>query len=134
MKKKLLKILVSTLVTGFAMWVVAGLWHNLILPTFNKNIEAHHDGLVIMLIAYFILAFLMTYIYLCSIKNENAIINGLKIGIIIGILWVFPHGLSMAGAHNSSIIYEIKNTLYHMVEQGIGGVIIALIQDNKIFN
>ena len=55
-------------------------------------------------------------------------VKGLKIGIIIGILWVFPHGLAMAGVHGISIVYEIKNTIYHMIEQRIGGIIIGVIQ------
>ena len=48
----------------------------------------------------------------------------LKIGAIIGVLWVFPHGLTMAAVHESSISYQITNTMYHIIEQGIGGIII----------
>jgi len=127
MKTKPLKLLMATLISGFVMWIIAGLWHNLILPVFNKNIQAHHEGLGLMLIAYFILSFLMAYIYLLSYKGEKPIIEGLKIGVIVGILWVFPHGLAMAGVHNTSIFYEVRNTLWHIIEQGIGGIIIAII-------
>ena len=126
-KTKLPKLLTATFVSGFIMWIIAGLWHNLILPIFNKNIHAHHEGLGLMLIAYFILSFLMAYIYLLSYKGEKPIIEGLKIGVIVGILWVFPHGLAMAGVHNTSIFYEVRNTLWHIIEQGIGGIIIAII-------
>ena len=127
-KKTPLKLLLSTLAGGFAMWVVGGLWHNLILPIFDSNVQAHHDGLVIVLISYFILAFLMAYLFLLSYQEHKSVIGeGLKIGVLVGILWVFPHGLAMAGTHDTSIVYEIQNTLYHMVEQGIGGVIIAFI-------
>ena len=127
-QKTPLKLLLSTLTGGFAMWVVGGLWHNLILPIFDSNVQAHHDGLVIVLISYFILAFLMAYLFLLSHQEyKSVVIDGLKIGVLVGILWVFPHGLAMAGTHDTSIVYEIQNTLYHMVEQGIGGVIIAFI-------
>lgn len=127
MTKDLKKLMLATLCGGFGMWVVAGLWHNLILPTLNKNIHAHHEGLFILLIAYFILALLMAYVYSLIRKSNKPIIDGLKLGIVIGILWVFPHGLAMAGTHGSSIIYEIKNTLWHIVEQGIGGIIVSLV-------
>lgn len=120
-------VISSTLVSGMGMWVVGGLWHNLILPSFNDKIEAHHDGLGITLIAYFILAFLMLYIYLLIDKKNYSIVEGLKLGIIVGILWVFPHGLAMAATHDTSISYEIKNTFYHIFEQGIGGIIISLV-------
>jgi hypothetical protein len=123
-----LRLLLSTLVGGFAMWVVGGLWHNLLLPIFNSNVQAHHDGLVIVLISYFVLAFLMAYIFsLTYQEGRSVVIEGLKMGVFIGIVWVFPHGLAMAGTHDTSIIYEFQNTLYHIVEQGIGGIIVALI-------
>jgi len=125
---KPMRVLLSTLVGGFAMWFVGGLWHNLILPLINNNVEAHHDGLVIVLISYFVLAFLMSYIFSLSYQaGKSVVIEGLKMGVVIGILWVFPHGLAMAGTHDTSIVYEIKNTLYHMIEQGIGGIVIAFI-------
>lgn len=124
------KLLLSTIASGFGMWIIGGLWHNLILPNVNSNVEAHHEGLGITLIAYFVLAFLMAYLYSLVYKTNHSMISGLKLGILIGILWVFPHGLTMAGTHDTSIIYEIKNTLYHIFEQGIGGFIIGLIFKN----
>ncbi len=66
----------------------------------------------------------MSYFYLNSKEIRDSLIKGIKIGAIIGILWVFPHGLTMAAVHKSSISYEITNTLYHVIEQGIGGAII----------
>ncbi len=131
MKNKLLKLFLATLAGGLGMWIIAGLWHNFILPSIDENVQAHHDGLLLMLIAYLILAFLMAYIYSFSLRKSKPIIDGLKIGVVVGILWVFPHGLVMAGAHDTSIIYEIKNTFWHMFEQGIGGIIIALIYGKK---
>jgi len=124
----ILKLTSSTILGGFAMWITAGLWHNLILPSLNHNIEAHHKGLGLMLLAYLILAFLMTIVYSFKLKTSKPVVEGIKVGMIIGILWVFPHGLAMAGAHDTSITYEIKNAIYHMFEQGLGGIVIAYIQ------
>jgi len=134
MKSKLFKYLFSSLASGLAMWILAGLWHNLVLPLLDENIEAHHEGIGIMLIAYFILAFLMVYLYEKIHKKQKLVIEGLKIGVVVGILWVFPHGLAMAGAHNTSILYEINNTIWHIVEQGVGGIIIAMISSRFTTN
>ena len=128
MKTKPFKFTLSVIASGLVMTVMAGVWHNLVLPTFDSSIKAHHDGILIMFIAYFILAGLMTYLFNLIEKDNKIVLTGLKAGILVGILWVFPHGLVMAGAHDTSILYEIGNTLWHMVEQGAGGVIIALIQ------
>lgn len=122
-----MKFVLPGLASGFAMWAIAGLWHNLILPNVSETAEAHHEGLAIMLVAYFILAFLMTYIYSMMEKKHSSLLEGLRIGVVTGILWVFPHGLTMAAAHDTSIWYEVHNAVWHMVEQGIGGLIIGLI-------
>jgi len=37
----------------------------------------------------------------------------------------------MAAVHESSISYQITNTLYHIVEQGIGGVMIFAVYRYK---
>lgn len=126
MIKNPVRLIKAALAGGFGMWIVAGLWHNLILPSINSSVEAHHEGIGILLVAYLILALLMAYLYTLIYKGGRPVSEGLKLGVIIGVLWVFPHGLALAGAHNTSITYEIKNALWHVVEQGIGGIIIAL--------
>jgi len=132
MKKNFLRSAIAVIASGFAMWVMAGLWHNLVLPAFNSDVKAHHEGIFIMLIAYFILAGFMTYIY-SEIKKKNKISSGLKTGILIGILWVLPHGLAMAGAHQTSILYEFQNAFWHLFEQAIGGLVIGMIKGYEPF-
>lgn len=131
-KGSLKKYVLSTLATGFGMWIVGGIYHNLILPTINEKIQPHHEGLAITLIAYFILAILMVYIFEKVNLEMGSFYDGLRLGASIGVLWVFPHGLAMAGTHQTSIIYEVGNMLYHVVEQGIGGIILVYV--SKITN
>lgn len=126
-----IRAMIAAFLSGLAMWIVAGLWHNLVLPMFDNSIEAHHEGLGMMLIAYFVLSSLMTYLYVVARKGERPILDGVKIGIVVGVLWVFPHGLTMAAAHNTSILYEVQNAGWHVIEQGTGGVVIALILGRK---
>lgn len=119
---------------GLVMWFLAGIWHNLVLPALDKNIHPHHKGLFIGLLGYLVLAVLMGYLYSELIRyapHRGVIPTGRKIGIITGILWVFPHGLVMAGIHETSLLYEVKNTLWHLVEQGLGGIIIALVMQRE---
>ncbi|MFA6400347.1 MAG: hypothetical protein WCX31_01800 [Salinivirgaceae bacterium] len=123
-KKNIFKMIIASFVSGFAMWVVGGLYHNLIMPAVNENMHPHHEGLGITLIAYILLGLLMSYFYLNSKNNRDSISKGIMIGAIIGILWVFPHGLTMAAVHESSVSYQITNTIYHIIEQGIGGIVI----------
>lgn len=106
------------------MWVAGGLYHNLIMPSINENIHPHYEGLEITLIAYILLGLLMSYYYMNSKETKNSLIKGIKIGVIIEILWVFPHGLTLEAVHEFSTSYHITNTLYHIIEQGIGGVMV----------
>lgn len=122
-KKNNLKLIVASFISGVGMWVVGGLYHNLIMPAVNENKHPHHEGLGVTLIAYIILGILMSYFYHNSKDNKNTISKGIKIGAIIGVLWVFPHGLTMAAIHDSSISYQFSNTIYHIIEQGIGGIL-----------
>lgn len=123
-KMNVLRLVTASFLSGFTMWVVGGLYHNLILPAVNENRHPHHDGLGITLIAYLVLGLLMSYFYNNSKENNDSLLKGIKIGVLIGILWVFPHGLTMAAVHESSISYQITNTLYHIIEQGIGGIMV----------
>ncbi len=133
MRMNLKKLILATLVGGLGMWIVAGLWHNLIMAKLYKDVHATHDGIGLLLIAYFILALLMAYMCPLGYKGNGPLKEGLKFGALIGLLWVFPHGIAMVAAHgDTTIAYVIKNSLWHMVEQGIGGVIIALIYGKNI--
>lgn len=113
------------------MWIISGLWHNLILPSLYTSTQATHEGIFVMLVAYIILAGFMTYLLPVIFKDGNLVVRGLKLGIFIGALWILPYTLTMAGAHGTSLIYVFKNTIWHMVEQGLGGIFIALIA-NKL--
>lgn len=124
--KRDILIAATTLLGGLGMWILAGLWHNLIMPILDRKVTAHHDGLFLMLVSYFILSFLMVILYLQRpLIQRNRVVDGIVFGFIVGVLWVFPHGLAMAGAHDTSIMYEIKNAGWHLVEQGIGGIMIS---------
>jgi hypothetical protein len=110
------------------MWLLAGLVHEVIFPKFFiDETEATHEGTGIILLAYIILGFLMSYLYSLAYKGGRPVIEGLKVGVLIGILWVFPHELAMAGAHGESISYVFINGAWHVIEQGLGGIIIGLV-------
>lgn len=127
-------VLVAAL-TGVVMWLVAGVWHELIMASFyRENAHAQHDGIGIILLAALILGGLMTYLYHMGYKGQKPLTHGLGFGVIIGLLWVFPHELAMVGAHGGSIAYVLKNALWHMVEQGIGGVILAYSYQKWVLN
>ena len=130
---RLKKLIIATILGGLGMWIVAGIWHNLIMANLNKNVHATHDGIGYLLIAYFILSLIMAYIYPLGYKGKKPIFEGLRFGVIIGILWILPHGIAMVGAHGDSLLYVLKNTAWHVIEQGIGGIIVGVIYGGNNF-
>ncbi len=122
------KLLMATFSSAIGMWLLAGLWHKIIMVQFYiAETDATHAGVGIILTAYVILGLLMAFIYPLGYKGKKPLIEGLKFGVLMGLLWVFPHELAMAGAHDTSILYVVKNAIWHMIEQGFGGIIIGLI-------
>ena len=122
------KLIFATLAGGVVMWLAGGIWHELIAATLYAGEEGNpHDGIAIILVGYLTGAAIMAYIYPLGYKGGRPIIEGLKFGILMGILWVFPHDLSLAGSSDISMAYIFKNTAWHIVEKSIGGIVIALI-------
>jgi len=122
------KFILATLAGSVTMWLLAGVWHELLMAKFYAGeTEATHEGTGIIFLAYMVLSILMAYMYPLGYKGGRPAVEGLRFGIVIGLLWVFPHGLAMAGAHGNSISYVIKNAVWHMIEQGVGGIIIGLV-------
>jgi len=122
------KLAIATASGALSMWLLAGLWHEVIMASFYQN-ETHatHEDSLIIFLAYLILGLIMAYIYPLGYKGGRPFVEGLRFGIIMGLLWVFPHELAMAGAHGDSLLYVFKNAAWHIVEQGAGGIVIALI-------
>jgi hypothetical protein len=127
MKNNSIKTMVIVALSGaVSMWLLAGLWHEIIMARFYSN-ETHatHEGSGIIFAAYLLLALLMAYIFPLGYSGGYVLWEGLRFGILIGLLWVFPHELAMAGAHGESLAYVFKNAVWHMFEQGIGGIVMA---------
>ncbi len=127
------RLTLAALIAGSAMWLLAGLWHTLIMASFyRQETEATHEGTGIILVAYLVLGAGMAYLYPRQEHRRRPVVEGLIFGMVIGLLWVFPHELAMAGAHGESIAYVLKNAAWHLVEQGLGGVVVALIYGREL--
>ena len=122
------KITLAVVASSLVMFTVAGLWHQVILPQFYQSeTQATHEGTGILFISYFILSLFMVYFYTHKKEQIHSLKQGFYFGAIIGLFWVFPHELAMAGAHGEPLGYVIKNGLWHLVEQSFGGCVIAWV-------
>jgi len=122
------KYLIAAITSSIVMVLLAGLWHKIIMVAFyTAETHAKHEGTGIIFLAYFVLSLIMAYLYPFYFQGKSSLLEGLKFGLLIGLLWVFPHELAMAGAHGTSISYVLKNGLWHLVEQGVGGMVLGFV-------
>ena len=110
------------------MWLLAGLWHTVLATTFYRtHTGAEHEGTGSILVAYLILSALMVVLYPDPWWPGRPRLSDMAFGAVIGLLWVFPHALAMAGAHGESVRYAIENAAWHLAEQGVGGLLIGVV-------
>jgi len=108
------------------MWVLAGLWHEIAAIAFYASVDrAEHQGLGIILAAYLFLGVAMAAVYPVVRMSGRTALDGLVLGAAFGVIWVLPHGLVMAAAHGESLSYEFINAGWHVIEQGIGGLVVT---------
>lgn len=115
-----------TLLCALCMWLLAGLWHKVIMVQFyRQETGAEHEGTLVIFIAYLVLSSIMVYLYRSYSMDDKSIKRGFIFGAVMGVLWVFPHELAMAGAHRESLSYVFINGIWHVFEQGAGGIVLA---------
>jgi hypothetical protein len=126
------KLLIAGVVAFVAMFILGYLWHAVLMSSFyeqNYRFTARPEPIVLRIaVAYFVLAFLMSYVYPLGYKGGSPMMEGLRFGIIMGILWVFPLSLILnAITENLFMTGVLVDTGWHIVEEGIAGIIIGLL-------
>lgn len=129
------KLAIATIASFATMFVVGYLGHMYLLADFFANNtgiigDVNREAPLIPFIALgsITLAFLMSYMYPKGVEGTNHIMQGLKFGVIIGIIWIVPHTTILYGATTVfSKTFILGDSLWHLVEQGLGGVVIALV-------
>ena len=122
------KALLAAIAGATAMWITAGIWHEVITLHFSSGVpHASHENVGIIFIAYILLAVLMTFFLRHTRTAANPLVHGIIIGMVVGVLWVFPHTLSLAAAHGEPLVPVATNALWHVFEQGLGGLVIMAV-------
>ena len=134
------KCLMAAAASLVVMFVLSFLWHKVLMSSIYMPdagimtttwFKAEPD-IPLIILAYTILAILMSYIYPKGIEGDNKLMNGLRFGAVIGLLWVLPYQVVLHAVTNiTSLKTTAMDAVWHMAEQGIGGIIIAYIYEMK---
>lgn len=131
--KKMLFALIAGFVT---MFLLSGLWHMLIMADFYEANGASNaftePKMQYIVFGYLILALLMSYMYPQGYKGDSPVVEGLKFGVLMGLLWILPIGVVLFGVMESSGTLLIVDAAWHIAEQGIGGIVIGLVYGSQI--
>jgi len=118
----------------FAMFILSGLWHMVILKSFyTEHLTATlaEPNILFIVLGYLILAALMAYLYPLGYKGGPPLKEGLRFGIIIGLLWYLPFNVIMIGVVGKSGTLIVVDGLWRLVEQGVGGIVIGYFYRSK---
>jgi len=117
------------------MFILGGLWHMLIMHDFYEKYGGEsalaEPNMLFIILGVLILATLMAYMYPQGYKGGSAVKEGLRFGVVIGLLWILPLSLIMVGVMGASKKLVVVDTLWHLFEQGIGGIVIGYVYRSK---
>lgn len=120
------RLAISTIATTTTMVLFAGLLHNAVFAKFYlAQSGGVHEANFAAPLGYLVLGLMMSLIFPVVFKGKNPIMEGMAFGATIGVLWVFPHELVVAGIHGDPLGYVFGNALVHVGEQGLGGVVLG---------
>jgi len=129
------KFLTAMVLGFFTMFVLGGLWHMLVMKSFYDRYGGDsalaEPNMLFIILGVLILAALMAYMYPQGYKGGSPLKEGLRFGVIIGLLWVLPYNVIMIGVMGTAKTLVLVDTLWHLVEQGVGGIVIGYIYKSK---
>jgi hypothetical protein len=133
MKKTIISILASALI----MFSLAGLFTGVLAKSFiehnvDKTLLRLPPNLLMTFAGYFFLATLMALTYQRFVK---IVINPTKSGLILGasfaVLWFMPYTLVLFSVYRFPYAALAIDLPWAFVEQGLGGLVIGLIQGRR---
>jgi hypothetical protein len=126
------KMVIALFASFIVMFLLAGLWHMVIMADLYSGPNSLVEPMLYFIaLGYFVLALIMTYIYPKGYKGGKPVIEGLKFGILMGLLWILPLSLVLYGVMGGSGTVIIVDVIWHVVEQGIGGIVIGLVYGSQ---
>jgi hypothetical protein len=117
---------------GFVvMFLLSGLWYMVIMEGFYQSqaqaINRTQFNFLFIVLGYLVMAFLMSYIYPLGYKGGPLAKEGLRFGVVMGLLVWLSSNLVLYGAWNLTLPLTLVDSLWHVIEEALGGLVIALV-------
>jgi hypothetical protein len=123
--------------SALVMFSLAGLYTGVLAREF---IASHVDSallrapanLMLVFAGYAVLAALMSVLYVkLGPFSSSRVWSGLLFGWLVAVLWLMPYSMVLFGVYQFPYAALPLDFAWALVEQGVGGVIIAFIAGRK---
>jgi len=123
--------MLGTLATAGVGFLLSFLWHVLLMNDFYAATSPapmrEVPAFWAVILAYLVVGAIMAYMYPKGHEGGSPVAEGLKFGIIIGVLWWFPTNLVLYGAMEGPFTLVLVDSAWHLVEQGVSGAVLGLV-------
>lgn len=122
------KLLTATVAGFLVMFVLSYVWHELLMSaTYAQPNHSPEPEMLWIVLGYVMLAALMAYMYPTGYQGGLAVSEGFRFGALIGLVSVGPLQLIFTGLGAMPIQTAGIDMAWHIVEQGAGGIVIAML-------
>jgi hypothetical protein len=118
------KYLMAAVGGSIALAVIGAVWHALVPSGFSMTVL--QGILPTIVVMDFVRGFALAYVYPVGYKGGPALVEGLRMGAVLGILLASPAWILLA-ATNQPMGLIVSESIFLIVQNGIGGAVIGLI-------
>ncbi|MCK4578260.1 MAG: DUF1761 family protein [Candidatus Marinimicrobia bacterium] len=125
------KLLMAWLAAFVVMFVVSFVWYNYIIAECNaeqfKDVLRAEKSMGLIAVGYLVISFLLAYVYPIGYQGGTPMSEGMRFGIIMGLIVAVPAALISAGAYNMPLGANIVDAIYRIVEITLGAMAMAVV-------
>ena len=125
------KMLQAWLAAFVVMYVLSFIWYMFIIAGYNEvqfaEVAREDMSMTLITLGYLVLTFLMSYMYPIGYRGGPPIKEGMRFGLLIGLVVSIPTALIFSGAYNMPPFASMMDAFYHTVEITLGAMVMALI-------
>lgn len=127
-----MRILLSGLASVVAMFSAGGLWNAVLMSGFYAS---HAPGnarppeaqsFLFLICGYLVLGAFMTFLFSQSFSTRPSVLEGLQFGALFGLIASLPLYLILHAIWDFQLSWVLVDSAWHMAEEGIGGITLAL--------
>ncbi len=128
------KIILAWISAFIVMFLLSMLWYGVIVSGYNAQQFANilrspqNFSMLLIIIGYLILTLILATLYPRGYSGSGGpVIQGLRFGLWMGLLWALPTALIESGSYQFPLGARLLDAAYHIVEFLVGGLVISSV-------